>query len=60
LPYEAENQSLGTINDIGALDTNHVHFVRLGELDGVIGVFDGLEPRKLLPFLWFGDSAPDN
>jgi len=60
LPDEAENERLGSIDDVGSLDSDHPHSVRRGKVDSVVGVLDGLESGELLSLLGLGDSSPDD
>ena len=46
LPDETKNQSLATVHNIRALNTNQVHTVLLSEFNDIVIVFDGLEPGE--------------
>ena len=60
LPYETENERFGAVDNVGALDTDHVHPVGFGEIDGIICIFDGFETGEFLALFGLGDPSPDD
>ncbi len=47
LPDEAEHESLVSIDDVGALDTDEMHAALLAEVDNIVAVLDLFEARQL-------------
>lgn len=58
LPDEAERERSGTVDEVRALNSDHLHPVRFREVDGVVGVFDRLEARERER--GFRDAPPDD
>lgn len=60
LPHETEHKRARAVANVRALDTDEVHAVSLGEVDGVVVVLDSLEARQLLAVLGLVDAALDD
>ncbi len=58
LPDETESKGALAVSDVGTLDTRQRELNLLAELDGVVGVLEGLEAHQLLAFAWLVHVSP--